>query len=243
MKKLLIYVFLSCLLPLSAAASGPGMTEKLVYDLTWAGIKTGTATLENRDEQETTRIVSTAQSADWVSFFFTVDDRIEATLSKPRTTGGIGAPLKYRIRLREGRHKRNKEVVFDNGRHRAFFTDYITGEKKEIGIRDNIFDPLSSLYYIRTLKVEVGKPVYVDVIDNKKLWKVEVQVLRKERVSTRLGNFDTIVIKPLLKSEGIFNKRGDMYIWLTDDLKRIPVKMQTKVAVGKVTAVLTGGLY
>jgi hypothetical protein len=46
-----------------------------------------------------------------------------------------------------------------------------------------------------------------------------------------------------MKSEGIFNRKGDMYIWLTDDLKRIPVKMQTKVAVGSITATLVGGIY
>jgi hypothetical protein len=46
-----------------------------------------------------------------------------------------------------------------------------------------------------------------------------------------------------MKSEGIFNKKGDLYIWLTDDLKRIPVKMQTRVIVGSITATLAGGTY
>jgi hypothetical protein len=113
----------------------------------------------------------------------------------------------------------------------------------DVEIRDKTFDPLSSFYYIRTLKPQVGRSVYVEVLDNKKLWNVEVQIIRRERVSTRLGDFDTIVIKPLLKSEGIFNRRGDMYIWLTDDDRHVPVKLQTKVALGRVTATLTGGNY
>lgn len=224
-------------------ASGFRVPEMLVYDLTWAGIKTGTATLEVSSENEKTRIVSTARSADWVSVFYTVDDRIEAELSMPRPRAVIGTPRSYRVRIREGRYRRNKEIVFDGANHRASLTDHLTGEKKDMEIRDNTFDPLSSFYFIRTLKTEVGKSVYVDVLDNKKLWNVEVQVIRKERIGTKLGNFDTIVIKPLLKSEGIFNKRGDMYIWLTDDEKHVPVKMQTKVAVGRVTATLMGGTY
>ncbi len=214
-----------------------------MYDLTWAGIKTGTATLEVSSENEKTRIVSTARSADWVSVFYTVDDRIESELSMPGPRTAIGTPRNYRVRIREGRYRRNKEVVFDCANRRASFTDHLTGEKKNIGILDNTFDPLSSFFYVRTLKAEVGRSVYVDVLDSKKLWNVEVKVLRKERIDTSLGSFDTIVIKPLLKSEGIFNKRGDMYIWLTDDKKRIPVKMQTKVAVGRVTATLVGGNY
>lgn len=224
-------------------ASGFRVPERLVYDLTWAGIKTGTATLEVSSENEITRIVSTARSADWISVFYTVDDKIEAELSKPGPRAVIGTPRNYRVRIREGKYKRNKEVAFDGTKHRASLTDHLTGEKKDIEIRDNTFDPLSSFYYVRTLKAEVGKSVYVDVLDNKKLWNVEVQVIRKERIGTKVGNFDTIVIKPLLKSEGIFNKRGDMYIWLTDDEKRVPVKMQTKMAVGRVTATLMGGTY
>ena len=57
------------------------------------------------------------------------------------------------------------------------------------------------------------------------------------------GEFDTVVIKPLMKSEGIFNKKGDVYIWLTDDKKRVPVKLESKVAIGSITATLAGGTF
>jgi hypothetical protein len=72
---------------------------------------------------------------------------------------------------------------------------------------------------------------------------VEVQVLKKERVSVPAGTFDTVVVKPILKSEGIFLRKGDVYIWLTDDDKKIPVKMKSKVKVGAINAVLVGGTY
>ncbi len=51
------------------------------------------------------------------------------------------------------------------------------------------------------------------------------------------------MVKPLLKSEGIFMRKGDVYIWLTDDDRKIPVKMKSKVKVGAVNAVLKGGIY
>lgn len=226
-----------------ASASAFRIPEKLVYDLTWAGIKTGTATLEIKNENEKIRIVSTARSVDWVSVFYTVEDKIEAELSPPGPSAVFGTPRSYRVRIREGGHRRNKEVVFDCLNRRAYFTDHLSGEKMDVEIRDKTFDPLSSFYYIRTLKPQVGRSVYVEVLDNKKLWNVEVQIIRRERVSTRLGDFDTIVIKPILKSEGIFNRRGDMYIWLTDDDRHVPVKLQTKVALGRVTATLIGGNY
>jgi hypothetical protein len=89
----------------------------------------------------------------------------------------------------------------------------------------------------------VGNSVFVAVFDNKKVWDIEVQVLRKERVQVPAGQFQTIVIKPLMKSDGIFYRKGDIFIWLTDDEKRIPVMLKTKVKVGSITARLVGGRY
>jgi hypothetical protein len=217
--------------------------EKLVFDLTWTGVKAGTATLEIVNEKGNTRIISTARSADWVSVFYTVDDRTEAVLKNAKVPILIGLPVNYRIKLKEGRHRRDKEVIFDHANRQAIYINHLENGKKTYKISENILDPLSSFYYVRTLNFEVGKSLYVNVFDSKKLWNVEVQVLRREKIRTELGEFNTVVIKPLMKSEGIFNKKGDIYIWLTDDQKRIPVKMQSRVAVGSITATLVGGMY
>ncbi len=233
----------SCILFFSPAASAFNIPEKLVFDLTWTGVKAGTATLEIVNDKEQTKIISTAHSADWVSVFYKVDDRIESLLKKTQNESMLGLPENYRVKLREGRHRRDKEVIFDHANRQAIFINHLSAEKKTFTIEKNTLDPLSSFYYIRTLKYEVGKSVYVDIFDSRKLWNVEVQVLRKEKIKTGLGEFDTVVIKPLMKSEGIFNRKGDMYIWLTDDLRRIPVKMQTKVAVGAVTATLVRRIH
>ncbi len=227
----------------SSTALAFRVPEKLVYDLTWTGIRAGTATMEVVRKSDAVHIVSTAKSADWISLFYTVDDRIESVLLNPEPPLLVGQPLSYRMRIREGRHRRDREVTFNREKHVALYADRLSGEKKNITIHGDVFDPLSSFYFVRTAKLEVGKPVFVDILDNKKLWNVEVLVLRKEKIRTKLGSFDTIVIKPLMKSEGIFNRKGDMVIWLTDDERRLPVRMRTKVAVGNITATLVGGEY
>lgn len=237
---------LPVLLVLSVACGSSGaftVPEKFVYELTWAGIKAGTSTLEIVAEKDGYRIVSTAASAKWVSVFYTVEDRIEAMLTKETGFKFIGRSRNYRVKIREGRHRRDKEVTFDHAKRKAQFVDYLESKRKEYDIEADVFDPLSALFYIRTQKFQVGKPLHVDVFDSKKNWDVEVQVLRKEKLSTAAGEIDTIVIKPLLQSEGIFNRKGDVVIWLTDDEKHIPVKLQSKVPVGSVNATLVEGFY
>ncbi len=225
------------------AARAFSIPERLVYDLTWTGIKAGTATLEVENDGDSIRVISTASSARWVSVFYTVEDRVETVLVRGKSDIFMAQPKNYRIRIREGRHRRDKEIIFDHPRKKAVFINHLDDEKKEFTIHENVFDPLSVLYYVRTVKLEIGKPVFVDIFDSKKLWNVEVQVLRKERINSIMGDVNTIVVKPLMKSEGIFNRKGDMYIWLTDDEKRVPVRMQTKVAVGSITATLVSGAY
>jgi hypothetical protein len=70
--------------------------------------------------------------------------------------------------LWEGRHRRDKELIFDHANGQVTFIDHIGNEKKPIRSRQDL-DPLTSFYYVRGLKLEVGKSVYVDVFDSKKL--------------------------------------------------------------------------
>ncbi|NWF75394.1 MAG: DUF3108 domain-containing protein [Nitrospirae bacterium] len=217
--------------------------ERFVYDLTWAGIKAGTATLEIVPYENRLKIISTAQSANWVSVFYTVDDRIESILTGHASSATITHPEKYRVKLREGRHRRDKEVIFDHSNSKALYIDYLKNEKKEFTLPSSVFDPISSFFYLRTRQLVVGESTFISMFDSKKVWNVEVQALRKEKVSIPLGTFNTIVIKPLMKSEGIFYSKGEIFIWLTDDEKHIPVKLQSKVAVGHITATLVSGYY
>ncbi|OGW39869.1 MAG: hypothetical protein A2Y97_10355 [Nitrospirae bacterium RBG_13_39_12] len=230
--------FFSC----SNAASF-NIPEKLTYDLTWAGIKAGTASLEVKNDGEKIKIISTARSVPLISVFYTVDDRVESILLKNTSLPFPGQPVNYKIKTREGRHRKDKEVVFDPNNRWATYIDHLNNEKKEYAVPEIIFDPISSFYYLRTLRLEVGEPVYLTIFDSKKVWNVEVQVLRRETLILPIGTFNTIVVKPLMKSEGIFYRKGDIFIWLTDDAKRIPVKMQTKVSVGSITATLVQGTY
>jgi hypothetical protein len=93
------------------------------------------------------------------------------------------------------------------------------------------------------MDLEVGKSQFLRVFDNGKIYDVEVKVLKKEKITIPAGTFDTIIIKPILKSEGIFMRKGDVLIWLTDDEKKVPVKIESKVKIGGINVVLKKGKW
>jgi uncharacterized protein DUF3108 len=235
-------ITLFLLLFLVSAAFPLNIPEKLAYDVTWTGIKAGTATQEIQVEKDNLRVISTVRSADWISVFFPVEDRVESLLTRGQPNQ-VGLPLNFRMKVKEGKHRKDKEIIFEHGKGKARYIDHMNGENATVEIGGQTYDTYSSFYYVRMLPMEVGKSVFVSVLDNKKLWNIEVQVLKKERIKTVLGEVNTILINPLVKNEGMFERKGAIYIWLTDDEKRIPVKMKTKVAIGSITATLVGGNY
>lgn len=246
MKKGIIIVILASVF-LSSHAFGHTILERFQFDLTWTGIKAGEAVLEAIDDGQCIHFISKTYSAEWVSLFYRVENMIESTVKAANANSSQDAfayiPSHYSVKMREGRHRRDKEVFFDRTARQAAYINHIEKERASFPINDSTFDPLSGFFYVRRIPLEVGKSVFVDVFDSKKLYKLEVKVLKKESIKTSLGTFQTIVIKPIMQSEGIFYRKGDILIWLTDDEKKIPVLIKIKASLGSISATLVGGQY
>lgn len=219
------------------AVAAPKVPEKLVYELSWTGITVGTASQEITEDVSVRKIVSTARSNDWLSTFFPVEDRIESTYDRKRGPFP-GLARHYRLKTREGSRRRDREITFEQERGIARYRDNLKGNKADIPIPPDTIDVYGSFYYIRYQPLAVGTSPTVNILDSKRQRRIEVRVLRKERIKTVFGEVDTIVIQPMVASEGVFEGKGTVHIWLTDDERRIPVRARSKVAVGSVTATL-----
>ena len=224
-------------------ASAFPIPERLEFEISYTGITAGRAVQEVTLEGNEVHIVSTAKSADWLKVFFPVNDRIESVLISGAPPLNIGVPRLYRERIHEGWTRFQKDAVFDRQKLEVHTKDLRKNTETTQGITKQTYDTLSSFFYFRSVPLQVGTSYCIDIFDCKRLWNTEVQVLRREVVETPLGRFKTVVIKPLLRSEGIFSRTGDIYIWLTDDDRRIPILMKSKVKIGSITATLVGGTY
>jgi len=245
MRGTLIFIMITAvLLPFfSVPAVAFTIPERLEFEITYAGIPAGHAVQEVIRLGEEIQIVSTARSAAWLKYFFPVEDHIESILIPSSISQLIGVPRFFRERKSEGRTRVQRDAVFDRQKMEVTTTDLLNNSSSTKTITDKTYDTLSSFFYFRSIPLKVGAPYRIEIFDGKRLWDTEVKVLRHEEIVTPLGRFKTIVIHPLLQSEGIFARTADMYIWLTDDNLRIPVQMKSKVVVGSITATLVGGSY
>ncbi len=226
--------------PHQVDAAQPAGT-RFVYYIYWAGIRAGRAVLEYTASPQGTVVRTRATSAAFISLFYKVDDRAQSTLYPD------GYPANYTLNIREGTHRRYRITDFaprvQGKPQKVIFNNVLEGETVEFELEKPAHDPLSAFYAMTGRDIRVGQSIYIDIFDNEKLWNTEVRVLRKERVRVPAGEFSTIVIKPLLKSEGIFLRKGEMHIWLTDDDRRMPVMFTSKAKIGKFRVVLVEADY
>lgn len=90
-------------------------------------------------------------------------------------------------------------------------------------------DDASFLYFVRTVPLEVGQSYTFNRYFRPDRNPVIVKVLRKEKITVPAGTFNTIVIQPLIKSQGIFAEGGEAQMWLSDDRRRMMVQFKAKV--------------
>ena len=174
-------------------------------------------------------------SAPVISVLYKGEDHATSTLVD-------GKPLNFRIKQREGRYRSDKETFFDSSAGKIVYADYLKGirTEHEVKMKDRpAWDVISGFYHLRTLALEAGKTLSLHVFDSNKMLKAEVHVLRREKVAfPGKGPMDAFVIRPVLKTEGLFKHKGSILIWLSADERRIPVRVETKVSIGKVVAEL-----
>ncbi len=215
-------------LPNRAFAAG----EKLTFIIRWGPVHAGEAIMEIPKIQvyrgrEVYLIRSTARTNRTFSTFFKVRDQVESLMD----VGGLFS-WHFEKHLREGKFMADIEEEFNQRSH------FVVSRGDTIRVPPYVQDVLSSLYFIRTRPLVVGDPIAVVNYADHKVYPLEVKILRKEDVKVRAGKFHCIVIEPILKSTGIFQQKGKLTVWLTDDQFHMPVLMKSKVVVGSFIAEL-----
>ena len=218
-------------------AFGPG--ERLTMRIHYGAIHGGRAHLAvEPGEGRSFRFVATAKSEGFFAwlFRFRVDDRTVAEWD-PESSCSRGIEK----HLREGRAERDQRVVIDPATGHARVEDAKV-EGKAFELQPCVLDVLSAFFVVRVRGIAEGEPLRLPLFDNGKSYLLEVRFLGRERLDLPppLGkNVATVVVEPVLaEGTGLFVKEGRLRIWLTDDARRIPVRMRSRVAIGSVTAEL-----
>jgi len=214
-----------------------GYGEKLEYKIGYKFINAGTGsfiigkdpiTRYGRKAYDINFEVKSLASLEWI---FKVRDRYSTILDVASII-----PWEFEQHIREGNFRRDFKAKFDQIENKAF------ADNKTYNIPENTHDIVSAFYYVRTLNLKSMKKDSVIMLKNffkDSTYNLGVKILGRETVKVEAGTFKTVVIQPLVQEGGLFKSDGKIVIWLTDDERKIPVKVGTKIAIGFVGAELT----
>ena len=90
-------------------------------------------------------------------------------------------------------------------------------------------DDLSFIYFVRSLKLRVGKEYRFERYFKESGNPVIVKVLRRDERVVPAGTFKTIVVQPTIRTKGLFSEGGKAELHLSDDPRRILVYLKTEV--------------
>ncbi len=210
--------------------------EKLTFDVKYGFVTAGIATMaiprirriSGREVYNITFEVNSVPSFDWI---YKVRDHYETYMD----VKGL-FPWRFEQHIREGNYSRDFSAFFDQRNGVAKTTG---GTYK---IPKYVNDIVSAFYYARTLdysKLKIGDLIHLQNFYKDKVYDLDVKYLGNEQTTVPAGTFNCIVVEPIIKKGGLFKSEGSIFIWLSDDELKIPIKVKTKVVVGAIDAVLT----
>jgi len=104
---------------------------------------------------------------------------------------------------------------------------------------EDAIDEIAFLFLVRTLILEPGDENRMDRYFKTQSNPIVIRVLGREEIRVPAGRFQTIVVEPIIPELEVFREDRKPRVWITDDERRIIVKVQTSAAVGPVALNLT----
>jgi hypothetical protein len=213
--------------------------ETLHYNIEWRLITAGKATLDWSSLPQSRagwQVNLHVESVGLVSKLFKVEDDYTAVLNQSLCLQSAHGNIHEGSRLRETRL-----TIGSEGRRAAYLerdrAKNVNVLAHEIDVPPCVHDLAGGLHFLRTVPIEAGQSVQLPVTDGKKSVTVKVEAQQAEDVKTPAGTFRATRYEIHLFNGMLYNRPAHLYIWLTDDRRKLPVQIRVRmtVAIGTIT--------
>lgn len=214
---------------------GEVITHEVSYFKTTAGsLVLKVEPMVNVNGRKAYNFATEIKTSSMYSHIYAVDDRVETFVDYETLV-----PRVYALHVRESGQLREARMLFDEKANRATFWEKKVTEKSGTEEKKQAWDILpysqnvfSAIFYMRNFQWEPGKEIAFRVADDEQNLIFKGKCLRREKIDTVLGEKDALVIKPQIILKGAFKPVGDIYIWLSDDEHKYPLRIESKIKIG-----------
>lgn len=241
MKKSLLFVIVALLSFRGMAQELPFVKEPvfqvgevLKYKLRYGFITAAEGTIKVLDSdlkfdgKPTYRLSVDGETSGTFDVFYKIRDHYDSYIDRVNLK-----PYFYQEKIREGSYRREDKARFYQNEQKVVATKgtFKTPDKQT-------FDLVSTYYFARSLdisKLNPGDEVNLNYFLGDEISQLQIQFVGREVVKTKMGKIRCLKFSPSIKPGRIFRKDSRLYLWVTDDGNRVPVKAQVEILVGAVT--------
>lgn len=212
--------------------------EVLEFDLDAMGAQAGTMTMRvHKPKDGQLPIQVEAQT----NTFFSKVRRVRGSATAylhPRTL----RPRRYVEDTLENEQRRKVDVAFGQ-KERTVRVDYQFGQRPK-GQFNYTFDKdgldvAGAIYLLRQLPLEDDLQLCFDVYGVRRMWRMQGSVVKREQVTTPLGQFNAWHMKGVAVRLDHPKQQREVHVWISDDARRLPLAAVGTIDLGAVRATLT----
>jgi hypothetical protein len=208
--------------------------EVLTFDVSWSSYLTaGTATVSVKEKKPSYGstayyVVAEGRPTTLLSKLYNLYYKADTLLDAYSLL-----PQRGSVYSEEGGRRRMKITSFNQGARKAVFEmQTSTTLKKDLALPPYSQDALSAIYVLRALPLAAGGRMTMPVADNGRIFRVQIAVGAAESVKTGIGTVNAVRLTPTILGENGKPEGRAMSLWISDDARRLPVKLAAELAVG-----------
>lgn len=221
--------------PAAATPLAPRPDESMEFSVSYLGMKMGKVRLfVGKVESSVAPVFMQAQTSS-VLAFITLRQQLASYLDT-----STGLPRSASLDAVEGSYRHTDTVSFDRAASKAKVREKGKYDNTYlIDVKPDTLDFVALVWRLRHLPLAPGAKHTFSVLSGRDLRPVVAQVLGRERLKTKAGEFDTVKVQVPTGFTGQFSEKNPSHIWLTDDPRRVVVQIVSDFAIGHATASLT----
>jgi hypothetical protein len=172
-------------------------------------------------------LIAEGKTAGTFDVFYKVRNKYESYVDETTLE-----PYFYTEDRHEGKWKHTDNVNFDQKDKK------VTANKGEFSYKGKTFDFVSAYYFARTIdvtKLKVGQTFQLQYFLDDGFHDMSITYAGTETIKCDMGTFNCLKFNPTIIPGRIFRKDSKLYLWVTNDGNRIPVKAHVEVILGSIT--------
>ena len=203
------------------------LPEKIIYNAKFKNIGAGQATISTQYsniDSSNIDINFNLKTKKFVDLFYKLRENIFINIDKNNFY------LKYLNKNSEQADYKKKDIATFDYKKKIFKFN-----NKEDSLVNVVYDPLSIIHFLRNQNLNIDKSFPFDIYSNGKIKKIIMNVIGEETIKIANKQYDCFILAPnTFDKTAVLKNRGELKIWISKDIQRIPVIIEQKAKYGTI---------